>query len=123
MGEVKRGLSSPTPPDRTFDKLADYWIENRVPQKRSPKDHTSIIRCHLRPFFGGMRLRVIGVADTDRFQVERLHLDKKTAANHLTLFMTMMNLAVDLGWLIKAPKVKKPRKSSPLTRNDPLPLG
>jgi len=56
-----------------------------------------------------MKLREIGVADTDRFQVERLHLNKKTVANLLTLFTSMMNLAVDLAWLIKAPKVKKPR--------------
>jgi hypothetical protein len=107
--QVKRGLRSPAPPDKNFNDLADYWIANRVPQKRSPKDHTSIIRCHLRPFFGAMRLRDIGVAEVDHFQVERMHLDKKTVANHLTLFISMMNLAVDLGWLIKAPKVKKPK--------------
>ncbi len=91
VGEVKDGRRSPTPPDRTFDQLADYWLANRVPQKRSPKDHTSIIRCHLRPCFGPMKLREIGVADTDHLQVERLHLDKKTVANILTLFITTMN--------------------------------
>jgi hypothetical protein len=37
VAEVKDGRRSPTPPDRTFNQLADYWIENRVPQKRSPK--------------------------------------------------------------------------------------
>jgi hypothetical protein len=33
--EIRRGLRSPTPVDHTFDELADYWIEVRVPLKRS----------------------------------------------------------------------------------------
>jgi hypothetical protein len=55
--EIRRGLRSARPPDRTFDKLRDYWIKNRVPRKRSGKDNESTIRLHLRPAFGHLPLR------------------------------------------------------------------
>ena len=29
MREVKLGLRSPTPPDKTFNELADYWLVSR----------------------------------------------------------------------------------------------
>lgn len=106
--EVKVGVRSPTPPNKTFDQLADYWIENRVPQKRSGNHDESIIRAHLRPAFGPLLLKKIGLAEGDRFQNERLHLDSKTVHNQLTLLISMLNVAVDLGWLIRIPKIKKP---------------
>lgn len=107
--EVKVGLRAPTPLDRTFGALADYWLEHRVPQKRSGHHDQSIIRAHLRPFFGEAKLRSIDVAMVDRFTCARLNLDKKTIANHLTLLVAMLNLAVDLGWLVRAPRIKKPK--------------
>lgn len=113
VAEVKDGLRDPTPADRTFDELADYWEKNRVPQKRSGQDDISILRKHLRPFFGAMRLKDIGRAETDRYQLEKQNqkvpLDPKTVANHLTLLIATLNLAVDLGWLLKPARIKKPR--------------
>lgn len=48
-----RSGAAPRPPDpRTFDELADYWLEHRTVEKRSPKDDQSIISRHLRPSFG-----------------------------------------------------------------------
>jgi hypothetical protein len=35
------------------------------------------------------------------------HRAPKTVNNHLTLLTTMLNLAVELGWLARAPKIKK----------------
>lgn len=107
--EVKLGLRSPTPPTKTFNELADYWLQNRVPQKRSADADKSIIKVHLRPAFGAMKLRDISVADADRFVCDRMHLDKKTVANQMTLLLTMLNAAVDLGWLVKVPKIRKPK--------------
>ena len=107
--EVKRGLRVGTPPDKLFDELCDYWIDHRAKQKRSGHHDESIIRAHLRPAFGKMLITEIGVAQTDKFVCDRLHLDKKTVANHITLLISMMNLAVELGWLIRVPKIRKPK--------------
>lgn len=107
--EIKRGLRPGPPVEKTFSQLADYWIENRASQKRSGKDDESIIRRHLRPSFGDLKIRELSVLHADRFVVERQHLDKKTVSNLLTLLLSMLNCALDLGWLEKVPRIKKPR--------------
>lgn len=107
--EIKRGLRSPTPPAKTVDDICDYWLEKRAPQKRSGRDDESIIRCHLRPAFGALPLRAVNQTQVDTFIVERLQLSKKTVNNHLTLLVSMLNLARDLGWLDRVPRVRKPR--------------
>lgn len=108
--EVRRGLRAvPVRANKTFEELAAYWLEKRVPQKRNPKDDLSIIRTHLMPSFGPMTLATIGIEAVDQFTVERQHLNPKTVSNILTLLITMLNLAVDLKWLASAPNIKKPR--------------
>lgn len=47
--EIRRGLRRAVKGDRCFDDLADYWLKNRAPEKRSRADDESIIRRHLRP--------------------------------------------------------------------------
>jgi integrase len=110
--EVRRGLRLPTPADHTFDALCDYWLENRATQKRSGNHDRSIIRAHLRPAFGPLLLRHVGVEQVDKFINERGSLNRKTIANHVTLLITMLNLAKDLGWLACVPRIKKPRISA-----------
>jgi integrase len=107
--EICAGRRAPIDHDKTFDELCDYWMQRRAPKKRSAKDDESIIRAHLRPFFGSSLLRMIGTERIDAYATEKGHLSQKTVANHLTLLKTMMNLAVDLGWLGRTPKVHKPR--------------
>lgn len=106
--ELRRGLRSAPVVDHTFDELIEYWLEFRASRKRSIKDDESIIRRHLRPSFGSFKLREIGTAQVDRFVSERTALNKKTVHNHLTLLRSMLNVAVDLGWLSVAPRFKKP---------------
>jgi integrase len=106
--QVRRGLRAPEPPPKTFDELCDYWLARRAVRKRSRTDDESILRRHLRPAFGALRLRDLGVERVDAYVCSRAHLDKKTVANHLTLLVSMLNAAVDLGWLAKAPKIRKP---------------
>ncbi len=109
VDEIRRGVRPGPPVEKTFDQLADYWIENRASQKRSGKDDESIIRRHLRPSFGPLKLRELNVAHADRFVTDRSHLDKKTVSNLLTLLLAMLNCALDLEWLEKVPRIKKPR--------------
>jgi hypothetical protein len=61
--EVRRGIRNAPPPEKTLGDLCDYWFENSAPRKRSQKDDESIIRKHLRPAFGTMKLRDFGVED------------------------------------------------------------
>lgn len=107
--EIKAGRANAPPPPKTFGDLADYWLLHRAPLKRSGKDDESVIRKHLRPSFGHLQLVSIGTEQVDRFVSERRELHAKTVLNLLTLLSTMLNLAVDLNWLARAPKIRKPK--------------
>ena len=108
--EIKRGLrESPITTAKTFAELAAYWMEHRASRKRNPKDDQSIIRVHLIPAFGDLKLQAIGVEAVDRFRTTKIHLHPKTLSNILTLFISMLNLGVELKWLAKVPVIKKPR--------------
>ena len=109
--EVRRGERSAVTRGKTVGELCDYWLRTRAARKRSPRDDRSIIECHLRPSFGGLAVIQLNVADLDRFQAERGHLSPKTVNNHLTLLISMLHLAVELGWLRQVPKIRKPRVS------------
>jgi integrase len=109
--ETRRGLRVATPADKTFNDLCDYWIEKRVPRKRSGKDDESIIKKHLRPSFGKMRLCDIGVEEADDFIADREALAEKTLSNHITLLISMLRLATSfkVPWLLTVPKFHKPK--------------
>jgi hypothetical protein len=58
-------------PDKTLGDLFDYWLAKRAPQKRTEYDDQNIIKNHLRPAFGRVRLRDFGTAHVDAFVEER----------------------------------------------------
>lgn len=108
--QIRRGLVAPASVDHTIDELADYWIEYRASRKRSGDHDESIIRAHLREL-GHLKLRGSGptlVAYVDQFVTSRSHLHPKTINNILTLLIAMLHVAVDLGWLDKVPRIRKP---------------
>lgn len=108
VDEIRRGVRL-APVSKTFGDLCDYWVENKAAVKRSGDHDKSIIKCHLRPAFGPVQLRRLGVEQVDAFVVSHQHLDKKTVHNHLTLLISMLNLAHELGWIERVPKIKKPK--------------
>ena len=93
---------------KTFDDLSQMWITNRAAYKRSGKHDESIIRTHLKPAFGSLRLNQLNVPviETFRAQIDR---SPKTVSNILTLLCSMLNYAVELGWIDRAPRVRKPK--------------
>jgi integrase len=107
--EIKEGRRAAAPVSHTLGELFRYWLEHRAVHKRSAKHDESIIRAHLRPAFGEVRLTDFSVADVDRFVARIADRNPKTIANILTLLGSTLRLAVDLGWLVKAPRIKKPR--------------
>lgn len=127
--EIRAGLKPRPGPQHSYSELCDYWLEHRTPRKKSPKDDRSIIESSLRPFFGTMQLASVSLEQVDRFRLQRCpgereppgkertsrrdgHLTVKTLHNHLTLLISMLNLAVDLGWLSARPRIKKPKLTS-----------
>ena len=79
--QVKRGLRAPASIPRGFGELCDYWLATRAMSKRSEKHDQSIIRAHLRPFFGVNNVGEIGVQLTDAYKLSRQHLHAKTINN------------------------------------------
>lgn len=109
VAEIRSGERLPVARGKTFDELCDYWLATRAKEKRSEKDDRSIIECHLRPAFGGVQLARLDVSLVDAFKGGQAHLAPHTVANHLTLLISMLNAAVDLGWLRRVPKIKTPK--------------
>ncbi len=113
---IKSGAADRPPAPHTFDELCDYWLDHRAPRKRSADDDKSIIRAHLRPYFGKMQLTKIDVRAVDGFSRVAAEgpdggrlVSEKTHHNHLTLLISMLGLAVDLYWLRTVPRIKKPK--------------
>ena len=111
VAEIKRGLRVPGPPKKTCGDLFDYWLDKRAPMKRSEADDKSIIRKHLRPAFGSLPLRDLGVEHWDAYMAEREHLSLKTLDNHYTLLVAMLNMSLDftVPWILRVPRFSRPK--------------
>jgi hypothetical protein len=109
VADVRVGLRVPVIQDKSYNDLCDYWITNRAPSKRSGNNDISIINKTLRPAFGHLKLRALSVAHTDEFSVNHAPRSLKTLANHLTLLISMLNKALDLNWIDRVPRIKKPK--------------
>lgn len=114
LEEVKRGIRNAAPPEKRFGDLCDYWLDKRAPRKRSRKDDASIIRKHLRPAFGEMKLRGLGVEDVDAYvntKIDDEELSDKTVGNHVTLLATMLRLATTfkVPWVVSVPRFRQPK--------------
>lgn len=106
---IKRGGQHRFLEKQTFDDLAAYWLKEVAPNKRSFKDQVSIINLHLKPHFSGLRLSEINQSHVQKFTNHKSALSQKTIINHLTVLISMLNLAVDMRWLREAPRLKKPK--------------
>lgn len=109
--EAKRGLRRLARVEHSFDELCDHYLRTRTPQKRRPDNDESYVRSALKPAFGSMRIRDIGPAEIERFKTVSRSPNRaeSTVNHHLTLLVSILRYAVDLGWLDAAPKVKKYR--------------
>lgn len=106
---VKREGPAPRQ-DATVNEAADKWVEIRVPMKRSGSTDLSLLKNHVRPFFGEMRVREVSPTTIEAFKTSRRHLSERTRNAALTLLRSLIGLAVDLGWAEKIPKVQKYRE-------------
>jgi integrase len=104
--EIRRGLRDASPRPRTFAQASGDWLEVKA-WKASLKNDKSMLRCHLLPAFGERMLHEITTHEVGCFS-NRLKAAPKTIGNILTLFISILNYAVENGWLAKAPRVHKP---------------
>lgn len=105
---IGAGLQARPMARRTFAELEAYWMEHRASVKRSDHHDKSIIRRHLRPAFGGLFIDEITVERVDAF-AKVFPSSQKTLHNVETLLVSMLHLAVELEWLPKVPRIRKPR--------------
>jgi hypothetical protein len=114
--EIRRGVPNAPPTEKTLGDLFDYWIEKRAVRKRSMKDDESIIRKHLRPACGTMKLRDFSAEDVDGYvnaKIDDEELSDKMVSNHVALLGTMLRAAASfrIPWILHVPRLKKPRVS------------
>ncbi len=121
----RKGLSEEDvalPVGKTVNDICDDWLEYRTAKKRSPKDDQSIIRCHIRPILGQVRLRSLTVQHVDALVAARGKertdaatgrvlppLSPQTLLHVLTLLKSMLVTAQGLKWVLAIPEVKKPK--------------
>lgn len=107
--EIKQGIRSPRPVEKSFGDACDYWLQYRAINKRSYKDDVSIIEKHFRPLFGTVALRNFSVHHADQYRTHRANLNPKTIHNHLTLMISILKVCHDLKWIQDVPRIKKPK--------------
>ena len=108
--ERRRGLRAAEVAPKTFLAIAGYWEKHRAPQKRSGKDDLSILK-QLHAAFDGLSLAEPApwLPAIDKYIATKSHLNRKTVANHLTLLGSLLRLAVELEWMPRAPRIRKPK--------------
>ncbi len=110
--EVKAGLQPlPNNTPRFRDFVEDYYIPNRTDHKRRPADDKYIFRKHLTTYFGDLHLSEITTPLVERFRayLTKLELAPQTQINILGLLGSVLRHAIDLGLLVRLPKIKTPR--------------
>lgn len=67
-----------------------------------------MMRLHILPFFGAMRLDTIGPAEIEAYKAKKLgeKQNKKSINNHLTALRKLMNLAGEYNVLARVPKIR-----------------
>lgn len=108
--QIRRGLRVRPPESRTFDELANGWLETRTPKKRTRKDDESITRVHLLPAFSELKISDVTAERIAVFQADLIASKApQTARNILVLLGGMLRQAVEWGWIEKEPKIRLPR--------------
>ncbi len=92
---VRSGSTPVVQQGKTFDELADLWLEVKH-RKRSLSDDKSRLRVHLRPAFGRLKLVEITPARISRFERDlSKRLSTGTVRLVLALLRSSLNLAVE----------------------------
>lgn len=88
------------------EKFVTYSKTNNKPSTVYAKEW--MLRVHLLPFFGSMRLDQVGPAEIEAYKAQKLgkRQDRKSINNHLTALRKMLNLAAEWGVIDRTPKIR-----------------
>jgi len=105
-GRVTARITSPTLANFQIDFMATYVAANNKPSERIAKD--CMLRHHIVPAFGALRLDEITGAHVEKFKAEKLaaKLAPKTINNLLTCLGKMLRFAADAQLVEKLPRIK-----------------
>src|SRR4051812_16903512 len=71
--EIKCGQRVANSPDRLFTELCQKYLECRAVHKRRQRDDESMIRVHLLPAFGSLKIREIQAEQVDSYKISKSH--------------------------------------------------
>jgi hypothetical protein len=111
--EKKEVVEIPTFASFAKQFMATYAKTNNKPNEQQSKE--AILRVHLEPEFGKLRLDAIGQEQVERYKAKKLGatLAPKTINNHLTVLRRMLAVAVEWGKLKTVPPVRCLRAPAP----------
>jgi integrase len=94
-----------------FKDFAADWFKTYVKNNNKPSEvrsKESMLRVHIVPFFGNIKLEKIGNLEIEKFKSKKIEerLNPKTINNHLTVLRKCLNTAVDWEMLDFCPAIK-----------------
>lgn len=94
-----------------FSDFASRWMETYVSTNNKPSEilnKQSLLRAHLLPFFGRIKLDKIKTVDIERYKSEKLQSGQspKSVNNHLIALSKCLNVAKDWDIIITGPKIR-----------------
>ncbi len=110
-----------------FNDFSKQWFNVYVKSNNKKSEiiqKESILRNHLKPFFGKKELSQINSLDIERYKSDKIKdgLNNKTINNQLTVIAKCLRVAEEWGVLDKLPKIKKlkvqPQKFDFLTQEE-----
>jgi integrase len=101
-----------------FDDFAKTFLETYVKTNNKPSEEASkemILRIHLTPAFGKLRLDAIGAEQIESYKARKIAdgLSPKTVNNHLTVLRKLLDVAVEWRKLTMVPRVRWLRAPKP----------
>lgn len=110
---ITRESVTARPVTKTAPTFAEFEKQFMIFSKTNNKPSTVyakewMMRVHLVPYFGSMRLDQIGPADIEDYKAKKLEegCEKKSINNHITTVRKLLNLALEWGVVEKVAKVK-----------------
>lgn len=102
----------------TFSAFAERFIATYAATNNKPSEVESkktILRVHLSPQFGALRLDQLGLAEIEAYKAKKLEakLARKSINNHLTVLRKILSTAVEWHMLPSVPQIKWLRTPPP----------
>ena len=104
LQEIGRGTFEAKSDEKTFDEAVEHYRAAHLAtniRSTTRKDYESCLRCHILPYFGGIKLRAITSAMVERYRGRLLEdgAGRRTVNKSLTQLGSVFRHAVKHGWM------------------------